>query len=146
VRLPLPAALLLVLAPLALFPSCSDSASSGGITGVYDATQQLQAGNTATIRYWFTSDGKWGRVLRQTVGGTPTDTCSTTASATYELSGNKVTLRHGSSTQERTWTLLEGDGVLKLDPPDQFQNGTFASTFTRVPNAQTNRDCNTAFQ
>lgn len=126
--------------------SCSSEAQSTGITGVYDASQALQANNTAILRYWFSSDGKWGRSNRQVVNGIAADTCGSTADTSYELRGDKVYLRDGARTTERTWTLLEGDSMLKLDPPDTFLNGTSANTFKRVPGAQTNRTCNTAFE
>ena len=38
--------------------SCSSESQAAGIVGVYDATQTLQAGNTAILRYWFSADGK----------------------------------------------------------------------------------------
>lgn len=126
--------------------SCSSEAQPTGITGVYDATQQLQAGNTAILRYWFSNDGKWGKSNRQIVSGVNADLCGSTADTSYEVKGAKVYLRDGATTKEVGWTFLEGDSLLKLDPPDQFQNGTPVNTFKRVPNAQTNRTCNTAFQ
>ncbi|MBS2011494.1 MAG: hypothetical protein JST00_01170 [Deltaproteobacteria bacterium] len=126
--------------------SCSADPQASGITGVYDATQALQAGNTAIVRYWFTSDGKWGRVKRQIIGSTADDTCASTADATYELKGDKVYLRDGARTEERTWALLENNTLLKLDPGDTFINGTLATTFKRASTAQTTRTCNTAFQ
>lgn len=126
--------------------SCSADPQASGITGVYDASQALQAGNTSIVRYWFTSDGKWGRVKRQILGGTADDTCSSTADATYELRGDKVYLRDGARTEERRWTLTQGNALLELDPPDQFLNGSIAKTFERASTAQTNRTCTTAFQ
>ena len=127
-------------------PSCSSESQPAGIVGVYDATQTLQAGNTAILRYWFSSDGKWGRSNRQIIGGTNNDLCSVTADTSYEVRADKVYLRDGASTSERTWTLSEGDTMLKLEPGDTFTNGTPANTFKRVAGAQTNRTCNTAFQ
>lgn len=126
--------------------SCSSESQAAGIVGVYDATQTLQAGNTAILRYWFSADGKWGRSNRQIVSGTNNDLCGSTADTSYEVRADKVYLRDGANTSERTWTLSEGDTMLKLEPGDSFTNGTPANTFKRVAGAQTNRTCNTAFQ
>gem|GEM_PF-5200484 len=140
-------ALLFAAGSSALASGCGEDPQDAGVTGVFDATIALQAGNTSTIRYWFTGDGKWGRARRDSVGGTPVDTCDTpSAPATYERQGNRIVLRYGSTTSERTWTLTEGESRLTLSPPDTFANGTAASAFTRVRDAQTNRDCNSAFQ
>lgn len=134
-------------APLLFICACSsEPAKDLGITGVFDATQQLQAGNTATLRYWFTSDGKWGRAHRTTIGSSGQTTCASTADTSYELKGDKVFLRDGANTSERGWSLIEDNATLKLDPGDAFLNGAPANTFRRNPTVPTTLTCNTAFQ
>jgi len=137
------------LVMLVAITSCGDSSTTeeGGpaLVGVYDAVHTRAAGASSTLRYWFTSDGKWGRAVKETVGATSTVSCFTVADTGYELRGDKVLLRNGTTTQDRTWTHLEGNAVLKLDPPDQFAGGLPANSFTRVPSASAARTCNTAF-
>jgi hypothetical protein len=134
------------MAAAAMTACGSDDAGASGIVGVFETVQPRSAGDSSTMRYWFNDDGSWGRVIRETVGGSPRDTCAVTAEARYVVEGASVELRHGSSADKRTFSLLEDGAVLKLDPPDVFAGGTAVAQFKRVQGASASRTCTTAFE
>ncbi|MBX3186021.1 MAG: hypothetical protein KF819_03355 [Labilithrix sp.] len=135
------------LLSIAALASCgTDGASDVGLVGVFEAVQPRSAGDSSTMRYWFSDDGSWGRVVRETIGGSPRDTCAVTAEARYVVEGASVELRHGSSSDRRKFSLAEERAVLKLDPPDAFTDGTAVAQFKRVEGASAKRTCTTAFE